>query len=303
MSVFQMELNDYPHFDLAEDGRLCSTGQHCPGFPRVLYDALICLGYYGDAPVYHCRLSTTHGIDQCEVSVMIPFDLREPWLGSVISSEPDTGVELMAHVALTSLCEDHLTATAALPIALLPIQDQENPVWQQHLEAVSNLKGPHFHTGMTSLARYAQYLFNLQHNTARTGMQQRMRLTAYKESATVATHEIERLRHENAILRSGARPLSEQDQELQEVYHRLSNAEHGWNHTRMLFDITREEVETRTHGIIHLENRVETQDAKLEERAERIANLKQHLLELQGQAPPEPADPEEIDAMSGIDED
>jgi cell division protein FtsB len=21
-----MELNDYPHFDLAEDGRLCSTG-------------------------------------------------------------------------------------------------------------------------------------------------------------------------------------------------------------------------------------------------------------------------------------
>jgi hypothetical protein len=24
--VFQMELNDYPHFDLAEDGRLCSMG-------------------------------------------------------------------------------------------------------------------------------------------------------------------------------------------------------------------------------------------------------------------------------------
>jgi hypothetical protein len=26
---------------------------------------------------------------------------------------------------------------------------------------VSNLKGPHFHTGLTSLARYAQYLFKL----------------------------------------------------------------------------------------------------------------------------------------------
>jgi hypothetical protein len=26
MSVFQMELNDYPHFDLAEDGRLFSMG-------------------------------------------------------------------------------------------------------------------------------------------------------------------------------------------------------------------------------------------------------------------------------------
>jgi hypothetical protein len=54
MSVFQMELNDYPHFDLTEDERLCSMGQHCPGFLRVLYGALICLGYDGDALVYRC---------------------------------------------------------------------------------------------------------------------------------------------------------------------------------------------------------------------------------------------------------
>jgi ribosomal protein L29 len=48
---------------------------------------------------------------------------------------------------------------------------------------------------------------------------------------------------------------------------------------------------------------METQDAELEERAERIANLEQQLLELRGQAPPKPADPEEIDVMLGIDED
>jgi hypothetical protein len=279
MSMFQMELNDYPHFDLAEDGRPCSTGQHCPGFLRVLYDALIRLGYDGDAPVYHCRLSRVHDLDRCEVSVMIPFDPARPWLGSIIDSEPDTGIEMMAHIAITSLCEDHLTATATLPIALLPIRDQENPVWQQRLAALSDLKGPHFHAGMTSLARYAQYLFNLQHNTARTGMQQRTRLMAYKESATAATGEIGRLRHENAILRSGVRPPSEQDRELKEVYRRLGNAEHGWNHTRLPLDITREEVETRTHGIIHLEHHVEVQDAELDERVETIANLEQQLLE------------------------
>jgi hypothetical protein len=74
MSTFQMELNGYPHFNLAEDGRLCSMGQHCSGFPRVLYDTLIRLGYDRDAPVYHCRLSMAHGMDQWEVSVMIPFD-------------------------------------------------------------------------------------------------------------------------------------------------------------------------------------------------------------------------------------
>jgi hypothetical protein len=91
---------------------------------------------------------------------------------------------------------------------------------------VSDLEGPHFHVGMTSLA-------------------------------TAATREIERLKHENAILRSGACPPSEQEHELQEVYRHLSNIEQGWNHTRMLLDITREEVETHTHGIIHLEHHVE----------------------------------------------
>jgi hypothetical protein len=62
-------------------------------------------------------------------------------------------------------------------------------------------------------------------------------------------------------------------------------------------------VDTRTHRIVHLESHVEMQDADLEERAERIADLEQQLLELQGHAPPEPTDPKEIDAMSGIDED
>jgi hypothetical protein len=71
----------------------------------------------------------------------------------------------------------------------------------------------------------------------------------------------------------------------------------------MLLDIAHEEVDICTHGIIHLEHHVEAQDAELEERAEMIANLEPQLLELQVQAPPEPADPEEIDAMSGVDED
>jgi hypothetical protein len=88
-------------------------------------------------------------------------------------------------------------------------------------------------------------------------VQQRTYLTAYKESAPIATCEIERLRHENAILCNGARPPSEQD------------------HAYMLLDITREEVDIRTHGIIHLEHHVEAQDAELEERAEMIANLEQ----------------------------
>jgi hypothetical protein len=104
-------------------------------------------------------------------------------------------------------------------------------------------------------------------------MQQRTCLTAYKESATAPTHETERLRHENAILRSGARPPSEQDREVQEVYHRLSNTEHGSNHNRMLLDIAHEQADIGTHVIVHLEHHVEAQDGEIGERVEMIANL------------------------------
>jgi hypothetical protein len=69
---------------------------------------------------------------------------------------------------------------------------------------VSDLEGPHFHAEMTSLARYVQYLFNPRHNTARTGMQQRARLTVNEESATTTACKIERLRHENATFRAGS---------------------------------------------------------------------------------------------------
>jgi hypothetical protein len=41
----------------------------------------------------------------------------------------------------------------------------------------------------------------------------------------------------------------------------------------MLFDITCEEVETRTHRIVHLDHHMEAQDAELEERVEMIADL------------------------------
>jgi hypothetical protein len=112
---------DYLHFYLTKDGRLCFTGQHCPEFPRVLYDALLRLSYNGDTPIYHCRLSMAHGMNVCEACVMIPIDPSEPWSQSIIGSEPDTAIEMMAHTALTYLSESSLIATATPPIALLLI--------------------------------------------------------------------------------------------------------------------------------------------------------------------------------------
>jgi hypothetical protein len=115
-------------------------------------------------------------------------------------------------------------------------------------------------------------LFNLQHNTARMARQQSRRLTTYEQGATA--REIERLRHENVIPCSDARPPLELDRELQEGCHHLSDTELGWNYTRMLLNITCEEVDICIHRIVQLEYHVEAQDAELEERGQMIADLK-----------------------------
>jgi hypothetical protein len=59
----------------------------------------------------------------CEVRVEIPFDPMALWMGSVIGSDPDHAIENMAHVALTSLCENRLSTTFEMPIALFLIHD------------------------------------------------------------------------------------------------------------------------------------------------------------------------------------
>jgi hypothetical protein len=70
--------------------------------------------------------------------------------------------------------------------------------------AISDLESPHFSTGWSVMAEYVSYLFNLQHNTGRTVIEQCMHLNAYKEYSIIASCEMDWLRHDNAILYYGA---------------------------------------------------------------------------------------------------
>jgi hypothetical protein len=133
-----------------------------------LYDALRQLAYNGDVPVYHGRMSVAHDQDKCEVNMVIPHNPMEPWMATVIGVELDETIEQTTQIALTSLCETYLTDTVVMPIVLFPIRNQEDLVWKQHLEVVSNPEGPHFHAGVAVLAEYAQHMFNLQASTAST---------------------------------------------------------------------------------------------------------------------------------------
>jgi hypothetical protein len=85
----------------------------------VLYDTLLHLGYNGDIPIYHCYLSMAHGLDSCEVNVMITLDPMAPWMGTVVGSKLDSTIEQTTHVALTSLCGSRLTTTVEMPMTML----------------------------------------------------------------------------------------------------------------------------------------------------------------------------------------
>jgi hypothetical protein len=86
------------------------------------------------------------------------------------------------------------------------------------------------------------------------------------------------------------------------MYRCLNEAEHGWNYNHQQLNLAREEVNTRTHMIIHLENAIEQEDLEFEERAATIATLEQQLQVHQLQAPPTPTAPADPDTVSNVDE-
>jgi hypothetical protein len=166
-----MDMRKYPHITISKDGRLCSMGQHRSGFPQMLYNALLHLGYNGDVPVFRARLSTLHSLELCEVSVMIPINLENLWMGTVIGIEPNNTIDRTTQVALASLCGSRLADTTMMPIALFLFCFQGELTGKKRLEAISDPEGPHYHAGMVALAECVQYSFDLQHNTTTTVLQ------------------------------------------------------------------------------------------------------------------------------------
>jgi hypothetical protein len=59
-------------------------------------------------------------------------------MATVIGIELDDIIDQTAQIALTSMCGSCLANTTAMPIALFLIRYRGDPVWQQHLEAVSD---------------------------------------------------------------------------------------------------------------------------------------------------------------------
>jgi hypothetical protein len=92
-----------------------------------------------------------------------------------------------AHMALTALCSQNLAATVGTPISLYPIPDRSDPEWKSRMNEVRNVFQVHYHSGWVYMAGYAQYMFQLQHDTQCIIVEWRCRLVGYAKEIKVLT--------------------------------------------------------------------------------------------------------------------
>jgi hypothetical protein len=115
-----------------------------------------------------------------------------------IGADMDYAMEKAAHMALTTLCSQNLPTTVGTPISLYLIQNCPDPEWKARM--TSNIYQVHHHSGLTYMARYAQHLFQLQHDTQRIVAAQQCHLGSYAKEVTDLNQEMSRIAQENGVV-------------------------------------------------------------------------------------------------------
>jgi hypothetical protein len=77
------------------------------------------------------------------------------WFTTARGDGLDDTLERAAHQALTEFCERHLPVLGDTVIALLPIRNEGNAVWSEHVAAIGDPEFLTHHAGWALTARYA----------------------------------------------------------------------------------------------------------------------------------------------------
>jgi hypothetical protein len=177
-------MDDYPYATLGADGWFCCDGLHHPGFPTLLRDVLHHFGYTG-TPAYRGRPYRQFRFGCCKIHVDIPAHPTDPtmmvWFTTARGDDLGDTLERAAHQALMEFCECHLPVLDGTAIVLLPVQNEGNTVWSEHMAAVGDPELPTHHAGWALMARYAQHVSSLLQEVTATGAHQRLRLEEYTD--------------------------------------------------------------------------------------------------------------------------
>jgi hypothetical protein len=77
------------------------------------------------------------------------------WYATARGDDLDDTLERAAHQALTEFCERHLPILGDTAITLLPVRNEGNAVWSEHVVAVGDPELLTHHACLALMARYS----------------------------------------------------------------------------------------------------------------------------------------------------
>jgi hypothetical protein len=211
-------------------------------------------------------------VGRWKVHVNIPAHPTDPttaaWFTTTQGDDRDDTLERAAHQTLTEFCESHLPVLGDIAIALLPIRNEGNAVWSEHVAAVGDPELPTHHAGWALTERYAQHVSSLLQEVTVTGAHLRLRLEEYVSQVKAQNHAIKdfqkgnrELLQKNACLKTRIKELND---ELMRTYRSCDFKADDLDDTRTQLQHAQDELTAAQSYVHHLETELRERDDQLE---------------------------------------
>jgi hypothetical protein len=191
----------------------------------LLRDVLHRFDYTG-LPEYCGRPYHQFRLGRCKVHVGIlahPTDLTMmTWFTMARGDDLDDTLERATHQALTQFCEHHLSILGDTTITLLPIQNEGNMIWSEHVAAVGDPELLTHHAGWALTARYTKHVSSLLQEVTAMDAHLCLRLEECTDQVKAKNHTVKDIQKGNReLLQKNARLetcIKELNDELMRVY-------------------------------------------------------------------------------------
>jgi C4-dicarboxylate-specific signal transduction histidine kinase len=199
------------------------------------------------------------------------------WFTTARGDDLDDTLERAAHQALTEFCERHLPVLGDTAIALLPIWNEGNTVWSEHVTAISDPEFPTHHAGWVLTTRYAQHVSSLLQEVMTTGAHLLLCLEECADLVKAKNRVVKDVQKGNReLLQKNARletRIRELNDELMRIYRSRDFKTDDLDDTCTRLQHTQDELVAAQSYVHHLETELHERDEQLEASQAQAANL------------------------------
>jgi C4-dicarboxylate-specific signal transduction histidine kinase len=189
------------------------------------------------------------------------------WFTTARGDDLDDTLERAAHQALTEFCEHHLPVLSDTAIALLPVRNEGNAVWSEHVATIGDPKLPTHHAGWALTAHYVQHVSFLLQEVTTTGAHLRLRLEECADQVKAKNRVIKGIQKGNReLLQKNARletRIKELNDELMRTYHSCNFKTDDLDDTHTRLQHAQDELVAAQGYVHHLKTELHERDEQL----------------------------------------